>query len=244
MQLILWSAIVLLSVALDQISKYIVVLKLKPIGFHPFIEGLLGFRYAENTGAAFGMMKGFRWGFILLSSLAIVAIFVYLIKCRRKVPTLLGISLAMIAGGGIGNQIDRIANGFVVDFLEFQFVDFAIFNVADCFVTIGAVLILIDILFVDRDFLSDDEKKKKRAAAAVVGTGEAAENGASCAGMPDNGEDAADMPVEGANQSVEGKNSGDMPAEGANAAEGGGEAGCSGVCRDGSDDSEARKGAR
>ena len=89
-------------------------------------------------------------------------------KCRKKVPPLLGISLAMIVGGGIGNQIDRIANGFVVDFLEFQFMDFAVFNIADCFVTVGAFLVLIDILFVNRNLFSDgrdsrDGKDKKSA---------------------------------------------------------------------------------
>ena len=160
MQLIIWTAIVIVSVALDQVSKYIAVLKLKPIGAHSFIDGLLGFRYVENTGAAFGMMKGFRWGFIILSTVAVISIIVYLIKCRRTVPALLGVALSMIAGGGIGNQIDRIANGFVVDFLEFQFIDFAIFNIADCFVTVGAVLVIIDILFVDKGFLFDDKKNE------------------------------------------------------------------------------------
>ena len=91
----------------------------------------------------------------MLSTVAIIAIGLYLVKCRKKVPPLLGISLAMIVGGGIGNQIDRIANGFVVDFLEFQFMDFAVFNIADCFVTVGAFLVLIDILFVNRNLFSD-----------------------------------------------------------------------------------------
>ena len=72
MQLILWAAIVVISVALDQISKYIVVLKLKPVGTADFINGILGFSYVENTGAAFGMMKGFRWVFIVLSTVAII----------------------------------------------------------------------------------------------------------------------------------------------------------------------------
>ncbi len=158
MQLIIWAAIVVISVVLDQISKYIVVLNLKPIGSSAFIDGLLGFRYVENTGAAFGMMKGFRWGFIAISTVAIVALAVYLIKCRKDVPTLLGVSFAMIIGGGIGNQIDRIVNGFVVDFLELQFMDFAVFNIADCFVTVGAFLAVIDLLFVDRDFILGEKK--------------------------------------------------------------------------------------
>ena len=176
MQIIIWTAIVVFSVLFDQITKYIVVQELKPIGAHSFIDGLIGFTYVENTGAAFGMMKGFRWGFILLSSVAIVAIVIYLVKCRKKVPPLLGVALAMIVGGGIGNQIDRIANGFVVDFLEFQFMEFAVFNIADCFVTIGALLVILDILFVNREFLMEEEKKNAPCAKKAEAVTESQEN--------------------------------------------------------------------
>ncbi len=156
MSLIVFGAIAVISVILDQASKLIVIDKLKPIGQHGFIDGLLGFHYVENTGAAFGMMKNFRWGFIIISTVAIAAIIFFLIKNRRTVPPFLGISLSMIAGGGIGNQIDRIFYGYVVDFLEFQFIDFAVFNIADCFVTVGAVLVIIDMLFIDRNYLFGD----------------------------------------------------------------------------------------
>lgn len=162
MQLILWAAIVVFSVVLDQITKYIVVMNLKPIGSSAFIDGLLGFRYVENTGAAFGMMKGFRWGFIIISTIAITALAIYLVKYRKEIPAFLGITLSMIIGGGIGNQIDRIVNGFVVDFFEFQFIDFAVFNVADCFVTVGAFLAVIDLIFIDREFLLGDKEKSKK----------------------------------------------------------------------------------
>ena len=172
MQLFLWAAIVVGSVILDQITKFLAVRDLMPIGFHVLWEGVLGFRYVENTGAAFGMMQGQRWFFIILSTLAILAITVYLIKYHKTVPPLLGVALSMIVGGGIGNQIDRIVNGFVVDFFEFLFIDFAVFNVADCFVTVGAFLIVIDILFFDRDILSDQASstnKKKSAPSAADG---------------------------------------------------------------------------
>lgn len=161
MQLIIWSAIIVISVVLDQITKLFAVKYLLPIGSHELINGVIGLHYTENTGAAFGMLKGFRWVFIALSVAAIIAIIVFLFKWRKKIHPLLGIAFAMIAGGGIGNQIDRIANGFVVDFLEFQFIDFAIFNIADCFVTVGAVIVIIVILFIDKSLLSDDNKKKK-----------------------------------------------------------------------------------
>jgi signal peptidase II len=155
MSLILWFAIVVGSVVLDQVTKFLVVRDLMPISSHMIWEGILRFRYVENTGAAFGMLKGQRWFFIILSTVAILGITIYLVKCRKAVPPLLGIGLSMIVGGGIGNQIDRIANGYVVDFIEVLFVDFAVFNVADCFVTVGACLIIFDILFIDRHLFAE-----------------------------------------------------------------------------------------
>ena len=162
MQVIIWAVIVIGSVILDQWTKMLAVRDLMPIGSTVLLDGILGLRYVENTGAAFGMLKGQRWFFIILSTAAIIAISIYLVKCRKTVPPLLGISLAMIVGGGIGNQIDRIANGYVVDFLEFLFMDFAIFNVADCFVTVGAFLVIFDLLFINRDFLFEDTASLKK----------------------------------------------------------------------------------
>ncbi len=160
MQLILWTVIVIGSVILDQWTKHLAVVHLMPIGSTAVVDGIFGLRYVENTGAAFGMMKGQRWFFIILSTVAIVAIAAYLIAKRKTVPPLLGIAMAMIVGGGIGNQIDRILNGYVVDFLEFLFIDFAVFNVADCFVTVGAFLAVFDLLFIDRKYFLGEPSKE------------------------------------------------------------------------------------
>ncbi|MBE6637549.1 MAG: signal peptidase II [Ruminococcaceae bacterium] len=168
MSLILWSAIIVGSVILDQVTKFLVVRDLMPISTHMVWEGVLRFRYVENTGAAFGMLKGQRWFFIILSTIAIVGIMIYLVKCRRSIPPLFGIALAMIAGGGIGNQIDRIANGYVVDFIEFLFVDFAVFNVADCFVTVGACLLIFDMLFLERQLFLDTKTTPKKSTSATA----------------------------------------------------------------------------
>jgi signal peptidase II len=162
MQVIIWAVIVVGSVILDQWTKMLAVRDLMPIRSTVLLDGILGLRYVENTGAAFGMLKGQRWFFIILSTAAIIAVSIYLVKCRKTVPPLLGISLAMIVGGGIGNQIDRIANGYVVDFLEFLFMDFAIFNVADCFVTVGAFLVIFDLLFIDRHYLLEETDVHKK----------------------------------------------------------------------------------
>ena len=156
--LILYSAIILFSVVLDQITKYVALKQLKPILSHEFIPGLIEFHFHTNDGIAWGMLGGMRWVFIPISIIAILVVMFLLFRYRKKFSSLLGISLSMIVGGGIGNQIDRIVYGEVVDFLNFQFIDFPIFNVADCFVTIGAALALISILIIDKELLSDDLK--------------------------------------------------------------------------------------
>ncbi len=160
----IWSIIIALSVILDRVTKHLAVKYVMPNGKMPFIDGVLGFKYAENTGMAFGLMKNMRWVFIVTSTVVIIALLIFMIVRKKDIPPLLGISLSMVIGGGLGNQIDRIFYGYVVDFLEFQFVDFAIFNVADSFVTVGVVLIILDILFINKeavDVLFGDKKTKK-----------------------------------------------------------------------------------
>lgn len=153
--------IIAVSVILDQITKHIAIIDLKPIEAHPFIEGLIEFRFTTNPGIAFGMLEGKRWLFIPLSSIAVVLMIFALIYYRKKLSPILSIAMGMIAGGGIGNQIDRIFRGEVVDFLNFQFIDFPIFNVADCFVTVGCVLAVIALIFFDRWLLFDTKEAKK-----------------------------------------------------------------------------------
>ena len=153
--------IIAVSVILDQITKYIAVTDLKPIEAHPFIEGLIEFRFTTNPGIAFGMLDGQRWLFIPVSSIAIIIMVFALIYYRKKLSPILSIAMGMIAGGGIGNQIDRIFRGEVVDFLNFQFIDFPIFNVADCFVTVGCVLAGIALIFFDRWLFLDTKETEK-----------------------------------------------------------------------------------
>jgi len=147
--IILCSVIIVLSVVLDQLSKWIVVTHLMPIGTHPFINGLIRFTYVENTGAAFGMMKGHRWLFLSVSSIAIVVMIIILFAKRKTMKKTEAVLLSFIIGGGIGNQIDRFAVGYVVDFIEFEFVDFAVFNIADSFITVGCILLLLYVIFAD-----------------------------------------------------------------------------------------------
>ena len=140
------AVITAVAVLLDQISKSIVVNGLPLYGEARFIPGVLSFYHTRNTGAAFSMLSDRRWVFMLLSCVAIVAITVMLYFWRSR-HVLLTVSLSMILGGGIGNMIDRIVNGYVTDFFRVDFVDCAVFNVADSFITVGAVLLGVYIIF-------------------------------------------------------------------------------------------------
>ncbi len=151
--------IILSAVGLDQLTKFLVVKYLEPIGSVPLWKNVLHFTYVENEGAAFGMLSNHRWVFMILSTVAIVGVSIYLFGfCRegKWVKT----ALALIVGGGIGNMIDRIALGYVVDFIDFTLIDFAVFNVADSFVSIGAVmLVLFFIHSAIKEYHSEKQKK-------------------------------------------------------------------------------------
>ena len=145
--MLLWLAIIVVTVFLDQLTKYLTVLHLKPIDTLPIIEDVLHLSYVENTGAAFGMMKDARWVFMITSTVAIIGILGYMIYRtyvqKIKMPWMEALSLSLIVGGGIGNMIDRTVLGYVVDMIDCRFIDFAVFNVADSFVCVGAGLMVL-----------------------------------------------------------------------------------------------------
>lgn len=115
------------------------------------IPGVFRFRYVENPGAAMGSLAGNRWVFMLFSTVAILAIAIYLIVKRKTVNRFFGISLAMIVGGGIGNMYERLFNQnaqgvyVVTDFLDFHLFSFWkwVFNLADAAVCVGAALVVL-----------------------------------------------------------------------------------------------------
>ena len=146
--MLFWILITVGVVVLDQLTKWLAVEYLIPVGTVPIIKDALHLTYVENPGAAFGMMQNSRWIFLLVSTVAIIAIIIYLIKFAPKNKLAL-LSLAFILGGGIGNMIDRVALGYVVDFIDFRLINFAVFNVADSFVCVGAALLIIYVLLID-----------------------------------------------------------------------------------------------
>ncbi|WP_296967936.1 signal peptidase II [uncultured Eubacterium sp.] len=151
------SIMIILIVAFDQITKYFASLKLADGSVAKFIPGIVQFKYAENTGMAFSMLSGARWVFIALTVVVCVGVFYYLFSNRCKSLWLYW-SLGVILSGGIGNLIDRIRFGYVVDFIEPTFVNFAIFNIADCAVTCGAVVLVGYLLY---DAFKDVKKPKE-----------------------------------------------------------------------------------
>lgn len=133
-------------VALDQLTKWLVLMLLKPVGPVTLIPGFLRLTYLENRGAAFGSLSEHRWIFMTFSTIAIVAVIVYLLRFAEN-NRLLRWALALMIGGGVGNMIDRVVLGYVIDFIDFCGVWSYIFNVADSCVCIGVgILILYTIL--------------------------------------------------------------------------------------------------
>lgn len=144
----IWCTVmVVLIVAFDQLTKYLAQAYLMDGKVVNFIPNVVQFRYAENTGMAFSMLSGARWLFIVLTLVVCIGALWYMFSNRCKSLWLYW-SMGVVVSGGIGNLIDRVLYGFVVDFIEPIFIDFAVFNIADCAVTCGAV-VLIGYLFVD-----------------------------------------------------------------------------------------------
>ena len=154
LQAVTFGVIALLTV-IDQIIKYVVDLYLKPIGMADFIPGVR-LNYLENTGAAFGSLTG---NTVLLSVLTAVVLVALLIALGKKFfgSKILHWAVALIAAGGIGNLIDRVFREYVIDYFEFTFFKFPVFNFADCLVTVGAVIAIVYLMY---DIIVTAKKEK------------------------------------------------------------------------------------
>lgn len=155
MVVILSLCIAALIVVIDQVIKYFVSLYLPQVGVVTAVPHILDLTYVENTGVAFGMFKDMRFIFIILTSVIIVVL-LYIIISRKISSKLFLISASLIIGGGIGNLIDRIVYGYVIDYLQLSFFS-PVCNFADYAVTVGTVLLIIYMLF-----LSNDSEKEKK----------------------------------------------------------------------------------
>lgn len=173
----LYLGVLLLVVLLDQITKQFIVQNFQLGESKPLIKGVLHFTYILNEGAAFGMLADQRWIFILLSTVSVLAITVYMVLRSERIGYLMGIALSMVAGGGIGNMVDRVGNGEVfgagavidfIDFCAFPELWSWIFNIADAAVCVGAGLLFLAVIL--------DEVKAAKREKAMKSSENATEN--------------------------------------------------------------------
>ena len=148
-----------LLTAVDQVSKFLAVANLKPVGNITVIDGFFDLTFVENRGAAFGILNGHRWLFIAITVAVTIAAFFYLNKMKEcdRVHNILKFSVMLILSGAWGNALDRLFRGYVVDYFEFTFINYPVFNVADIYVVCGTVILAVLLLF----FIKDEPEKKK-----------------------------------------------------------------------------------
>lgn len=151
-------------IAFDQYTKYLAVIYLKDKPAYNVVSGVLELNYLENQGAAFGVLPNQKLFFIFVDSviLSVVAYVLYKMPDKKKY-TVLHFLFSLIVAGAIGNMIDRIRWDYVVDFIYFSRINFPIFNVADIYVSISAVILLLLLLFVYKEkdlyFISFKQKR-------------------------------------------------------------------------------------
>ena len=142
----------------DQITKAITVANIPLHQEIPVIEGLFHFTYVQNTGAAFSSFEGMRWMFVLIFLVFTLAIAYEAVKQTMGFSKFEWWCAAAVYGGGLGNIIDRIRMGYVVDMIEVEFIRFPVFNVADCFITCGCIAMIASLVLFNKDFWKDGKK--------------------------------------------------------------------------------------
>lgn len=144
--------------AVDQVTKYLVVRFIPVYQDMPLIPGVLGLTHVQNQGAAFSSFLGMQWLFTLIFLAFTLAVLYEYFKKPLPFTPLERWCLAAIYGGGLGNMIDRLRLGYVVDMLETEFMEFPVFNVADCFITCGCALLMLHLAFFNRKIWKDGKK--------------------------------------------------------------------------------------
>ena len=159
MQAIFMAVFAALIVAFDQITKLLVVQNIALFEQVEVIPGVVGLTYVQNFGAAFSSFQGMQWLFAVIFLLFTAGI---VWEYKKKS---LGFSkaewwcIAAIYGGGLGNMIDRLRLGFVIDMIDLEFMNFPVFNVADCFICCGCIALMVHLVFFNKPFWKDSQKK-------------------------------------------------------------------------------------
>lgn len=159
MQLFYYALFAAGVVAADQFAKYLAVLYI-PAGENlPFVPGLLQLTLVHNDGAAFSSFQGQQWLFALIFMIFTGLMMYEYYRKPMGFTTLERWCVAAIYGGGLGNMIDRVRLGYVVDMIETTFMEFPVFNVADIFISCGCFLMAVHLIFINKDFWKDEKKK-------------------------------------------------------------------------------------
>ncbi len=140
-------------ILLDQITKYLAVKNIVINGNYKLFNGLLEFKYVKNYGAAFGILQEKRVIFIIITIIVICVFMIYLIRYSSEIHLLNKVAISMLIGGAIGNFIDRIRLGYVIDFIQVDIIksiNFPVFNIADIFIVIGTILLMVITIFPQR----------------------------------------------------------------------------------------------
>lgn len=145
-------------VAADQWTKWLVVENIRLYQRVEAIPGLFYLTYVQNTGAAFSSFKGMQWLFVLVFAVLTVAVVWEYFKKPLAFNGFERWCIAAIYGGGLGNMIDRVRLGYVVDMIATDFMDFPVFNVADSFITCGCIAMMVSLIFFNKNFWKEEKK--------------------------------------------------------------------------------------
>lgn len=147
--------LIITGIGLDQLTKYLTVSRLKGNPAKIIIENVLRFTYVENRGAAFGILQDQRLFFVIITLITLAVLGGFLIKYYKTISTWMIVAISLVISGTIGNFIDRIRLGYVVDFISVRILDrydFAVFNIADSLIVIGGIMLIISIMFADSSY--------------------------------------------------------------------------------------------
>lgn len=139
----------IILVIIDQATKYLTVQNIELGQVIEFIPNIVSLTYIRNTGAAFSILEGQMWFFYIVT-IIVIGVLIYYMYTEAKKDRMLGILLSFILAGAIGNFIDRLMLQYVVDMIKLEFIDFAIFNVADSYLTVGVILLFIYTFYQER----------------------------------------------------------------------------------------------
>lgn len=158
MQFLFLSLFALGIVGVDQLVKYLIVSNIPLFGQVPLVPGIMKLTYVQNTGAAFSMLQGMQWLFVVIFILLTALLVFEYFKKPMPFTKFERFCIAAVYGGGLGNMIDRVVLGYVVDMFQTEFIKFPVFNVADIFITCGCILLMVHIAFFNKEFWKEEKK--------------------------------------------------------------------------------------